>query len=302
MQPVFIVGYPRSGTTLLLHFLMSSNQFPHYEFDESHFFSHFYLAYGNLSNERNAKTFLSHIIESQWIKGSGLEPQVINNYFDGVQFSYADVFRFVMDTIAARQGFSRWIEKTPWHMLYVRDIKKAMPNAKFVFVVRDPRDVVLSVDGYGWNHGAFKSVLRNAESWKWHVKRALRDLTACKADFIIIKYEDLLQNSEESAKKLGNFLGVELNIDEIRLSSRGVLKKPNSSNAGASAKKIAKHAERWDDIDEVNYVLAESMTLFGYQCSHLSPRWSRKLIIYIISISYRLAKNARQTMFPLVRK
>ena len=76
-KPYFIIGYPRSGTTLLLHFLMSSGCFPKYQFSESHFFSHYYRRYGSLKKEKNLAMFKKEVFSSEWFIASGVKQEKV---------------------------------------------------------------------------------------------------------------------------------------------------------------------------------------------------------------------------------
>lgn len=58
--------------------------------------------------------------------------------------THSAVYRQVFDHLTARAGKRRWIEKTPQHTYFIDVIKAAMPDALFVEIVRDPRDVLAS--------------------------------------------------------------------------------------------------------------------------------------------------------------
>jgi hypothetical protein len=45
---------------------------------------------------------------------------------------------------AREQGVRRWADNTPFHLLYIEEIKKTIPNAQFVHMIRDGRDVAMS--------------------------------------------------------------------------------------------------------------------------------------------------------------
>lgn len=59
-----------------------------------------------------------------------------------------DEFRRVLDATAARSGSTCWVEKTPDHLAYVEVIAKHIPDAHFLHVVRNGEDVIASaIDG-----------------------------------------------------------------------------------------------------------------------------------------------------------
>ena len=55
-----------------------------------------------------------------------------------------------MGDIAEQQGASRWGECTPEHLLYIDKIKRDIPDAKVIHVIRDGRDVAVSLDRQRW--------------------------------------------------------------------------------------------------------------------------------------------------------
>ena len=61
-----------------------------------------------------------------------------------------DFLRIVMEAIARKQGVDRWAESTPLHLLYLPLIKKLIPEALVVHIIRDGRDVTASLYRIGW--------------------------------------------------------------------------------------------------------------------------------------------------------
>lgn len=113
---------------------------------------------------------------------------------------------------AAKNGKTRWIEKTPRHLLHVDNIREAFPCAHIVRVVRDPRDVACSLTKVPW---ASDSILAN-------MYRCLEDYRRT-ADFftsdtctITVRYEDLTARPEAELGRICRGIGEELEEDMIR--------------------------------------------------------------------------------------
>ncbi|PSQ62119.1 MAG: hypothetical protein BRD25_05520 [Bacteroidetes bacterium QH_1_61_8] len=96
-------------------------------------------------------------------------------------------------TYAERSGAETWGEKTPDHLDYVPTILEDFPEAAILCIVRDPRDVCLSLRGMPWNRD---SLLESA--WKWRRYARLVDQYKCDYPnhFRQIRYEDLLCDAE----------------------------------------------------------------------------------------------------------
>src|ERR1700730_18323820 len=70
--PVFVLGSPRSGTTLLYHMLLSSGGFAVYR-SETHVFNMLETAYGDLGNASNKRKLMKAWLGSKLFRVSGLD-------------------------------------------------------------------------------------------------------------------------------------------------------------------------------------------------------------------------------------
>src|SRR6266851_447179 len=146
--PVFVLGCGRSGTKLLYHTLLSAGGFAVYH-AESNAFNLIGLRFGSLTRRENRRDLLDHWLRSKLFYRSGLsreeiEPKILEECRNG-----GDFLRILMETIARKQGVERWAECTPLHLLYLPLIKKLLPDALIVHIIRDGRDVAVSLDRIG---------------------------------------------------------------------------------------------------------------------------------------------------------
>jgi len=118
-----------------------------------------------------------------------------------------------------KPSFEVWGDKTPKNILYVKYIYKMFPNAKFIFLQRDGRDVVSSyVKGDTDFFGEYNK-LENAcalwnksfESWEW-LSSKLNDNQK-----MSINYEELVTNGRETLVNFTSFIGHD--FEEEMLSS-----------------------------------------------------------------------------------
>ena len=95
----------------------------------------------------------------------------------------------------------RWIEKTPRHVHHIDTIKKFFPESKIIVLTRHPISGIKSLHHRYKN--LKKSVVRYIEdNMTWQTSKY-------RNTFHVIKYEDLIQNTQEVIKTLQNFLGLE---------------------------------------------------------------------------------------------
>jgi len=135
---------------------------------------------------------------------------------------------------ADRQGKTRWAEKTPNNVFCIKEIFDFFPAAKFVHVVRDGRDVILSLtQSRGFE--IFGSIMR----WLLAVEAGIRFREH--PNYYEIKYEDLVLEPEDTLKKLMAFLGEDYDPKMLDFTESG---KKNPLNYG-STPIFTKSVEKW---------------------------------------------------------
>jgi|SaaInlLV_10m_DNA_2_1039722.scaffolds.fasta_scaffold00838_11 hypothetical protein len=205
---IFIVGCPRSGTTLLQSLLLKHNEIT--SFPESHFFSRTFL--GKRANQY--PTLYSNYTLYKWI--NSIKENNIYLKFK-IAFSRDSVVRnFIsqLDTYTINHNKRIWIEKTPNHLHTLDIIEKFIPDAIFIHLIRDPRDTIASL---------YEATNKYTEHWNQQytiseaVERYNRDINISKKyvdkrNHLIIKYEDLIVNKNNINTV---FEYINLNIHDI---------------------------------------------------------------------------------------
>jgi len=170
--PVFIVGSPRSGTSLLRNIL---NRHPALAVcGETHFHHYVYKrrkAFGDLRNPQNRQHLVAEFLALWRIQRLGMDLQALSGRLSRDATSYRAFFRSVLEHYAESQGKKRWGEKTPQHVLFTETLCEWYPGAVILHVVRDPRDVVASLQRMPW---AANSVVTNARVWLKCNRAAMR--------------------------------------------------------------------------------------------------------------------------------
>lgn len=207
-DPIFIVGTPRSGTTLLASMLASHSRIACGT--ETHFFS--YLAkYSEdifLSDNRWPEMAV-RFISSLTIEGYkvcelfGITIGELEIFLKNRKPSVSAMLESLTQPYSNRLGKVRWIEKTPRHLLHLSAIRQWYQHARIIRIIRDPRDTVLSMQKVPW---ASHSVIANVYRW---VDDDHKSFNFFKKDqnSIIIRYEDLILNTKLQLERICEFVG-----------------------------------------------------------------------------------------------
>lgn len=159
-----------------------------------------------------------------------------------------DFLRLVMEEVARVQNVPRWADCTPEHLLYMEEIKRQIPDALFIHIIRDGRDVALSYVKQGWSYPLpwdRKERLGVAGLyWEWMVRKGRQQGKHLGADYQEVRFEDLVRDPQQTLSRLGNFIKHDLDYDRIRRAGIGSVTQPNSSFTGESEETFDP-VERW---------------------------------------------------------
>jgi Sulfotransferase family len=246
--PVFVLGCGRSGTKFLYHTLLSAGGFAVYH-AESNAFNLLGLRFGDLANRDNRRQLLDEYYNSKLFQRTGLDPKDIDERVMNDCHNAGDFLRIVMETIAEKQGARRWAESTPLHLLYLPLIKKLIPDALVIHIIRDGRDVTASLHRIGWIRpmpwDRSRAFLVPAIFWRWIVSKGRRYGRALGGDYIEVHYEDLVLKPRETLARIGQFIEHDLDYDRIQQVALGSVHNPNSSFRGDGKETEGATIGRW---------------------------------------------------------
>jgi hypothetical protein len=195
----FVVGATRSGTTLLRLMLDAHPDvgIP----SETHFFHKLVKRSERtrISPELLADTIITH---KRW-GDFHLDADELRERFNEIEpFNLSDALRAFYGLYAEKHGKTRWGDKTPGYLRYMRRIEWVLPEARFIHLIRDGRDVALSVLPMNWGPS---SVTEAAELWVERVTIA-REQGALVRHYMEAKYEDLVTETEPTLRRVADFL------------------------------------------------------------------------------------------------
>ena len=235
--PVFVVGCPRSGTTLLYNMLLSAGGFAVY-LAESNVFNLLVPRFGDLSVPANREKLMDAWLQSQLFRASFLDEKQIRAKVLSECRNGGDFLRIVMGEMARVQGVGRWADNSPEELLYAPAIKKYLPDALFIHMIRDGRDVALSLDArphawirpFAWDREDRLAVA--GLCWEWMVNRGRRVGRQMGGDYLEVHFEELQADAPATLAKIGKFIQHDLDYEHILRVGIGSVSEPNTSFKG----------------------------------------------------------------------
>jgi len=276
--PVFVMGCHRSGTNLLYDMLLSSGGFAIYR-GYLPIYKMLVPRFGSLKSRANREKIVEVWLRSKGFRRTGLDAGRLSAPLVNDCRNAGDFIRIVMDAVAQKQQAQRWAVYDPDNVLRVESVKRDLPNALFVHIIRDGRDIALSLKKMGgftslpWDRGQTNGLVATALYWEWMVGKGRAGGRKFPADYIEVRYEDLIANPRETLAKLGRFIDHDLDYDRIQRASLGRLSETNSSFREEGPKEKINPLGRWKerlarkDVAAIEATVGECLQENGYELS-----------------------------------
>jgi Sulfotransferase family len=206
---VFVVGMNRSGTTLLRMMLDAHPQLtiP----PETHFVPD--LIKACREDGATAEDALAAMKSArEWGDFGFSDEEMLARLRALPKLRPGPAVRTFYEAYMQQQGKPRWGEKTPTYVQKMKLIQRALPEARFVHVIRDGRDVALSVLDRTVRDLTAADIARR---WQKKITKAREDAPALD-HYMEIRYEDLILDTEPVLRKVADF--IDLPWDDVMLS------------------------------------------------------------------------------------
>jgi hypothetical protein len=303
-EPIFVAGPDRSGTSLIFAFLASHPNISMVR--RTNMWRYFHRRYGDLSRPENFERCLHDMVRYNRMKHLSPDADRIRREFQqgqpptdsiGGQATYGRLFALFHKHHAERRGKQRWGDKSLHTEHYVDRVVAEYPNARIIHMVRDPRDRYASVRK---RHGKDSARVGAATArWLVSMRTARRNLKRYPDQYLIVRYEDLASQPEETLRRICAFIheaytpamlamdGAPEHRDTGGNSSFGQIE-PGviSTSAIGRFRKVLSSSE----IAFIQMFAGRDMEAFGYEREPVRFSLGEKLTFYLVGLPVSLAR------------
>lgn len=291
--PVFIVGCPRSGTSFLYHLLLSAGGFAEFH-TQMNAYDVLGPIYGSLDSPKNKSRMMDDWLRSKAFEVSGLEASEIRSQIMAECHSVRDFLKIIMEAVARKQGVDRWADSTPTNIPHMLRIASDFPDAQFLHIIRDPRDIALSLEARKWARplpwDKENALLAAGLYWEWIVRKGRAFGQQLASRYMEVRYETLVEKPAEVLPLIGDFLHHDLDYRRIKESSVGSVKVPLTSFSEDLQRGKFSPVGRWrtkfpaEQLQQFEELIGAYMTELGYaRFTAPARRWAfigRKRFLY----------------------
>jgi len=270
-EPIFIVGSERSGTTL---FRLMLSHHPKISVCSEFEYAVDPIMFSNRLNDREALNQLSQ----NWIfKSHGVKLDHEQSWSQNMQKILKD-FQFneqkELSTAIVHKNFDRLL--------------RIWPNAKFIHLYRDPRDVAKSVVNMGWA----SHVLSGAKRWV-HAEQCWQKISSevPQDRFIEISFESLIQSPKSELNKVCRFMGIQFDNNMMQYQKSSTYQQPDKSICQSWKRKLND-----SEIALLEHQLKSWLIKYNYGFSGLNPKKPSALLMHLLPLKdwfYRFTQRLK---------
>lgn len=293
-NPVFIVGLPRTGSTLWLNLVARNPEIlgigellfltPPWRKDFRYFLKH---SVGALSDKENIKKMIGLMFSEKMTPGITASfwqyeakkfdtPDLRESIYQRIlesDKSLSSIFRAFIEELSSANGFSRCCVKFPVFVNYIPELLKWYPNCKIVHITRDPRAIAVSRAGFRGqkkikNRDLMMLFAMAQYIWTSRLHFKYREIS----NYALFRYEDLLTNPEKTIRAFCDFTKIDFNQQMLNPQEGQASSITGKKSTGFNGEA----AYRWRDVitpmEEkiITVFTVKSMKRFGYDGSIVS--------------------------------
>lgn len=294
--PIFVVGTPRSGTTLTSHILRRHPRL--FAGGATDFLEDVYARRDSIGDPRTDVAARERVIERLRTlyrrRGGKLAQQRADRLFAKTDLAeelrrspgYAELFSTFMECQARDAGKVRWVNHVPRDVFRLGDVMALFPDARIILCSRHVLDFLVSYrDQFrrAGRHGTpaeddrlrkLYHPIATSLLWRASVRVAVEAMTRWPERTMLSRYEDLVSDPTRRVAELCAFLGEQFEPDMLNVATH------NSSRGQGPQRIFASSVGQWRArLSDSEAWLAltlcgEGLRRLGYELAPVRPRWT----------------------------
>ncbi len=306
--PVIIGGVERSGTSLLRAILGSHSDLAVFQWDLP-LWRQFYKEFGGQDlSLSECKDLLRKIsahrkaVEARMTPDAEYVLQVLGKKTEPVKCEH--VFGAYLQAYAKKRSRKRWGLKTPTNEFYARSIFREFPKATLIHVIRDPRDIIVSMMKTDFMKEVRLSLYPHKfkdgnilDWWNRSVRVGIENKISFGNRYQIIKYENIVNNPKKYIKKLCNYSDLEYEKSMLKMEGHPGWSGSNSEIDNDSRKCVRDNTGRYKkylknyQVDFIERRVGKMMNEYGYE---LEMDEGNTYKGYLLNTNYFLKNTAKK--------
>jgi hypothetical protein len=278
LRPVFVVGYPRSGTTLTQQIVSAHREF--WTVPETYVFADTPKHVAGWESRPLRPIEVERILSRVSTRAEIVLPDdLIASFTARAAASTLDAAHLLDDFMNALKPAdstaTRWVEKTPQHSMSLTQILGCFPDARIIYVMRDPRSSISSRRPFVRFPGGQRRLMminRMAEQWLDAVAGFERHRSDPR--MILVRYEDIVTQPEIVLATISTHIGVASDMTVLHrfneqfdsVTNRRDLERKALNNASSivDRRNIWRQRLNAQEARLIETLLADEMRRYGY--------------------------------------
>lgn len=294
-EPIIVTGADRSGTSLMFALLASHPNISMVR--RTNMWRWFYNQFGDLSQSDNFERCLATMLRYKRLHHLQPEPDRIRREFWEGEPTYGRLFALWHEHNAERVGKPRWGDKSLHTEHHADQVLAEFPQAKIIHMVRDPRDRYASV--LKRYDGVDRGVASTTGRWLSSSKVARRNQQKYPENYVVVNYETLARQPEETLHKVCDFINEEYSPHMLTMGGA-----PDHGEQGGnssfghfepgtiSTRSIGRYRQVISkrDIASIQGLAGKEMTALGYQLDPIQLTFLDKPVHYLVDLPINLVR------------
>ena len=162
---------------------------------------------GKLEGDGDWRRLVNYLLSHPHLQRWQLKQELLRSRLEGLpRRSHSAAFRAVFEAYSRQQGKALWGDKTPQHVQYMLVLDRLFPGSRFIHVVRDGRDVALSLLSRAWGP---RHISLAGHYWSWLVLSGMvSGAVLGRRRYREVRYEDLVASPQTALEGLCQWMGL----------------------------------------------------------------------------------------------